>query len=894
MSATVTPDRLSAVLRRVDQAEAALHDARAVLAELCTDAPGAAPALGFKAGASSAALPAPVVGGHNALALGQVGDGEVGTDELQRCKHLFEEVDKDGSGQVSMQELRPLLEKATGKRMTDHEFKEVVKKHDFNFDGQLDFDEFMLAFCDNHTARQQHLNNQMYELGKENREIFDEEMRTPMEQVQEKGVKRAAVLRYLRKELEETSACLQLPQALGIFCFFTLAVMWHFQFESLHGVDEAITWDIMENANFAFSGIVPFENGRMGHKNLDDVNSIADFWSWIGMGIVPLFWPMGWDVNEVRVNTAQWCMSAKEAIDGYGWDQARIQNLTAGASRLGGDACPEPAQATPRITPGARAFFGGTDGVDGTYLLYHTIVGGVRMQQEKTGMRDCTSRDEAFRASMHSGKCVDSLGYWLMPENRRGVSMDKDYLSKQDTVYLLSGSTQAQVRQRLRELEDAMWFNPETTKVELLFTTYNPHEDLITATYINLFLNRGGHIHKIVEPVSFYLHPYHGWWCWFVDIVWVILILKLFAEESIELMRHWRQLGCVKGTRVYMGPANAVDWVSILYAFVLIFFWALQLNKLAGLKSHVKQHSSYGTLGNFDTDDARAEFFSKVDSLVVDSHLFRTMLAVYPFVIVSRFFKAFSSQPRLAMVTNTLSKAGVDIIHFGIVFLTVFVIFAVSALILYGQEMDEFANFSRALHNVFLALIGDFDWDAMTRVGRPQSYLWFWSFVWLLNLVMLNMLLAIIMDVYTDVKGSIGNDAETLWSQSREIYVRWRDVRQGHSIPLSTVLKALDPTDLESEDGEADDSSLMVENFIEEVPSLSQEQAQEILLQSYQLSELESRPSETLTDATIKIQRIDRRVMQVQNLLNQMMQINALQRQQTDGGQRAVVSSVAI
>mmetsp|Transcript_11408 Transcript_11408/g.33420 ORF Transcript_11408/g.33420 Transcript_11408/m.33420 type:complete len:157 (+) Transcript_11408:1-471(+) len=156
------------------------------------------------------------------------------------------------------------------------------------------------------------------------------------------------------------------------------------------------------------------------------------------------------------------------------------------------------------------------------------------------------------------------------------------------------------------------------------------------------------------------------------------------------------------------------------------------------------------------------------------------------------------------------------------------------------------------------------------------------------------MLLAIIMDVYTDVKGSIGNDAETLWSQSREIYVRWRDVRQGHSIPLSTVLKALDPTDLESEDGEADDSSLMVENFIEEVPSLSQEQAQEILLQSYQLSELESRPSETLTDATIKIQRIDRRVMQVQNLLNQMMQINALQRQQTDGGQRAVVSSVAI
>ena len=35
-----------------------------------------------------------------------------------------------------------------------------------------------------------------------------------------------------------------------------------------------------------------------------------------------------------------------------------------------------------------------------------------------------------------------------------------------------------------------------------------------------------------------------------------------------------------------------------------------------------------------------------------------------------------------------------------------------------------------------------------------------------MNLIMLNMLLAIIMDVYTEVKGGIGSDAETLGSQA--------------------------------------------------------------------------------------------------------------------------------
>merc|ERR1711879_819703 len=113
-------------------------------------------------------------------------------------------------------------------------------------------------------------------------------------------------------------------------------------------------------------------------------------------------------------------------------------------------------------------------------------------------------------------------------------------------------------------------------------------------------------------------------------------------------------------------------------------------------------------------------------------------------------------------------------------------------MILFGQELVEFPSFERSIMTCFRILFGDWDWDAISRVGQPQAAMWFLSFVWLVNLLMLNMLLAIIMDYYTEVKGKLGN-AETLFSQTAEIFTRWRAVRAGRQVAISKILERLDP-----------------------------------------------------------------------------------------------------
>jgi hypothetical protein len=191
------------------------------------------------------------------------------------------------------------------------------------------------------------------------------------------------------------------------------------------------------------------------------------------------------------------------------------------------------------------------------------------------------------------------------------------------------------------------------------------------------------------------------------------------------------------------------------------------------------------------------------------------------------------------MVTKTLSTAAVDMIHFGIVFFTVFFLFAVSALLMFGQEITYFANFMRSFHTTFRVLMGDFDWSEMHQVGRPQAYLWFWSLTWGLNMVMLNMLLAIIMDTYSAVKTEILSQSgvETLWSQSREIWKRRRDVMRGIRMSLADVLSVLDPTDLQEDDESEEEEILTVQALQEKIPKLKEFQAIELLTEACTLSD---------------------------------------------------------
>lgn len=324
---------------------------------------------------------------------------------------------------------------------------------------------------------------------------------------------------------------------------------------------------------------------------------------------------------------------------------------------------------------------------------------------------------------------------------------------------------------------------------------------------------------------------------------------------------------------------NAVDWASIGYSaaiFAMWVDWCWRIGNLGDLLATANVHQKGSWPGPQDIYSApNEEFWRVVDNSAYYHELYQVVLGFYPLVIGLRFFSAFSSQPRLGLVTTTLSSAANDLVHFGVVLLTTIMIFCASAQILFGREVDEFETWGRTYISVFRGLLGDLEYGALSEVGRGPAAIWWLLLTVLVQLVMLNMLLAIIMDVYGTVKSRMVDDPDkfpTLWSQSYEIYRRWRERASGHQMSLRKIYLELennpDGCYVTKSDGSREARDLTLSMLLKLVPALSRSQADRLLMESFEygLSRETKTDSAVLSDCHDKLRGVNLRIQQVQDM----------------------------
>merc|ERR1711971_238611 len=74
----------------------------------------------------------------------------------------------------------------------------------------------------------------------------------------------------------------------------------------------------------------------------------------------------------------------------------------------------------------------------------------------------------------------------------------------------------------------------------------------------------------------------------------------------------------------------------------------------------------------------------------------------------------------------------------------------------------------------------------MGEVGRQWALPWFWIFNMMIAVILLNMLLAILMDAYTEVKNDI-EDAQTLPTQVSDMIRRHRQSKRNERVKLNDI-----------------------------------------------------------------------------------------------------------
>jgi hypothetical protein len=257
------------------------------------------------------------------------------------------------------------------------------------------------------------------------------------------------------------------------------------------------------------------------------------------------------------------------------------------------------------------------------------------------------------------------------------------------------------------------WIDDSTQRIEVAFISYNSEYGLISLVASNFFFNRGGLISKLVHVQSSWAGPFGAKFFTIVamllcDIIYLAALGKvLLAEvkEIIKVINSSKQSWYKAVKDDYIAFWNIVDWISILCAFSVLSTFVVLMLSTNEVNNTIRSTISLDAPTASDYETALSILFTRVEEMCGWERRYRTSFMFYPMVVMMRLFKSFDAQPRLAVVTKTLYVAMPGLVHFSIVFLSVYVCMVVMALLLIRPRRQDFGRNYFRMHGFVLSLL---------------------------------------------------------------------------------------------------------------------------------------------------------------------------------------------
>jgi hypothetical protein len=239
-------------------------------------------------------------------------------------------------------------------------------------------------------------------------------------------------------------------------------------------------------------------------------------------------------------------------------------------------------------------------------------------------------------------------------------------------------------------------------------------------------------------------------------------------------------------------------------------------------------------------------------------------LSVFAIFLIVRFFRVFSMQPKLAMVTNTLYYAWVDIFHHMIIFLTMLISYGFAGMFIFGRRDPGFSDIVLAVAQCFVVMLGEFDSETKAQENPMTAFFWFYSFTVIVAFLIINCLMAIIMDVYVEVKANAVN-IQTVWDHLWEMCKDWL---QCHSVVSIKVVQAAITKHMNPGENNMIDSDILTQL----VPGMAENQSIRLVSGAIARMKEEEENRESLTAALTVTGSINVMVHRVLTQLNVLLE----------------------
>lgn len=341
-------------------------------------------------------------------------------------------------------------------------------------------------------------------------------------------------------------------------------------------------------------------------------------------------------------------------------------------------------------------------------------------------------------------------------------------------AYLSPNTPFAQLEEHVKYLKARGWLDAQTKQLSIKTLLLNSEVGRPRLEQVNILFrfSRGGGVFARLTMESLFLKSHDGGPSLAADGLFMIILLILTLLLADKLIKAWR----AKELKKTLGRG-----MVILELFIIFFGWITMLGYV--IQGNMRRHVVDAMKENIDVSGAKGDFapetskaskllLNKADDMTFFTSYFRLLQAGYHLFLMLRFFTAFRAQPRLGVITETLRASVVDIFHFIIVLVPTFLAYCISACFIFGRRMEPYSTFDASIGMCFKMLMeGEYDWDALSEEHYWTAAFWVWTFMLLLVVIMMNMVLAIVMDIYSDRRKNAG-ESEAVWTTLYNLWLR--------------------------------------------------------------------------------------------------------------------------
>lgn len=259
--------------------------------------------------------------------------------------------------------------------------------------------------------------------------------------------------------------------------------------------------------------------------------------------------------------------------------------------------------------------------------------------------------------------------------------------------------------------------------------------------------------------------PLDGWQC-FLEACFLLSFFILVTIEAKEVSNS------IKHTsypfKYFLDLGNCIDWLNYGIQMGAAMYWIsyVKATDNLNLSLHYDVYNDYMAVGRLTqmTDQmGRYQFLIKaLEKLVYLRTMYSSCICSSLIVTCLQTLKNLDFHPKMGIITKTVTGALSDLAFFLFLFSIVQIIYSFTGVMVFGQFSDEFNTFGAAFVSNIYMLLGTYEpQDDMEMSSQPQiATMYYWSYMIITFFILLNALLAIIVDSYASVKNASEQQAD--------------------------------------------------------------------------------------------------------------------------------------